>query len=323
MLKHFVAWLGAYDTVGQFVLKRILMLFPVLFGVSIIVFSIMQLTPGDPALLALGEFAPPEQLERLREQLGLNDPPHVQYFRWVTRAAQLDFGQSLRSNRPVVEEIASRMPATGQLALYAVTVAALIGIPAGVISAIRPNSFLDNTVTVAALAGVSMPVFWQALMLMIIFSVRLDLLPSSGMVDGWKSFILPVITLGTSATASIARMTRATMLEAIQQDYVRTARAKGLAERGVVYRHTLRNALIPVVTIIGLEFGGLMAGAVVTETIFAWPGIGRLVVDAIRTQDFPLIQGVIMTFAVVYVLINLIVDLIYAYLDPRLRVRYH
>jgi len=299
------------------------MLIPVLFGVSIIVFSILQLTPGDPALLALGEFAPPEQLERLREQLGLNDPPHVQYIRWVTRAVQLDLGQSLRSNRPVTEEIASRMPATGQLALYAVTLAALIGIPAGVISATRPNSFIDNAVTVAALAGVSMPVFWQALMLMIIFSVQLDWLPSSGMVGGWKSFVLPVVTLGTSATAGIARMTRATMIEAIQQDYVRTARAKGLSERVVVYRHTLRNALIPVVTIIGLEFGGLMAGAVVTETIFAWPGIGRLAVDAIRTQDFPLVQGVILTFAVVYVLINLIVDLIYAYLDPRLRVRYH
>lgn len=308
---------------GQYVLRRLLMLIPVLFGVSIIVFSIMQLTPGDPALLALGEFAPPEQLEALREQLGLNDPPHVQYLRWVSKAAQLDLGQSLRSRRPVTEEIASRLPATGQLALYAVTFAALIGIPAGVISATRPNSLVDNAVTVAALAGVSMAVFWQALMLMIIFSVHYNLLPSSGMVDGWKSFVLPVITLGTSTTAGIARMTRATMLEALQQDYVRTARAKGLSERVVVFRHTLRNALIPVVTIIGLEFGGLMAGAVVTETIFAWPGIGRLVVDAIRTKDFPLVQGTILTFAVVYVFINLIVDLIYAYLDPRLRVRYN
>lgn len=298
------------------------MLIPVLFGVSLIVFSIMQLTPGDPALLALGEFAPPEQLERLREQLGLNDPPHIQYIRWVTRAVQLDLGESIRSKRPVVEEIAARLPATGELALYAVTLAALIGIPVGVISATKPNSFLDNIVTVIALAGVSMPVFWQGLMLIIFFSVNLGVLPASGRLGGWEHLVLPVITLGTSAAASITRMTRATMLEAIQQDYVRTARAKGLAERAVVFRHTLRNALIPVVTIIGLELGGLLAGAVVTETLFAWPGIGRLAVDAIRTKDFPLIQGVIMTFAVVYVAVNLVVDLIYAFLDPRLRVRY-
>lgn len=308
--------------VGQFVLRRIVMLIPVLFGVSLIVFSIMQLTPGDPALLALGEFAPPEQLERLREQLGLNDPPHIQYIRWVTRAVQLDLGESIRSKRPVVEEIAARLPATGELALYAVTLAALIGIPVGVISATKPNSFLDNIVTVIALAGVSMPVFWQGLMLIIFFSVNLGVLPASGRLGGWEHLVLPVITLGTSAAASITRMTRATMLEAIQQDYVRTARAKGLAERAVVFRHTLRNALIPVVTIIGLELGGLLAGAVVTETLFAWPGIGRLAVDAIRTKDFPLIQGVIMTFAVVYVAVNLVVDLIYAFLDPRLRVRY-
>lgn len=307
---------------GQFVLRRIVMLIPVLFGVSLIVFSIMQLTPGDPALLALGEFAPPEQLERLREQLGLNDPPHIQYIRWVTRAVQLDLGESIRSKRPVVEEIAARLPATGELALYAVTLAALIGIPVGVISATKPNSFLDNIVTVIALAGVSMPVFWQGLMLIIFFSVNLGVLPASGRLGGWEHLVLPVITLGTSAAASITRMTRATMLEAIQQDYVRTARAKGLAERAVVFRHTLRNALIPVVTIIGLELGGLLAGAVVTETLFAWPGIGRLAVDAIRTKDFPLIQGVIMTFAVVYVAVNLVVDLIYAFLDPRLRVRY-
>src|SRR5690606_29699226 len=232
--------LGDLDTVGQYVLRRLLMLIPVLFGVSIIVFSIMQLTPGDPALLALGEFAPPEQLEALREQLGLNDPPHVPCLRGVSKAAQLDLGQSRGSRRPVTEEFASRLPATGQLALYAVTFAALIGIPAGVISATRPNSLVDNAVTVAALAGVSMPVFWQALMLVIIFSVPYNLRPSSGMVDGWKSFVLPVVTLGTSTTAGIARMTRATMLEALQQDYVRTARAKGLSERVVVYRHTLR-----------------------------------------------------------------------------------
>lgn len=308
---------------GQFVLKRLVLMVPVLFGVSLIVFGIMHLTPGDPALIALGEHAPPEQLERMREQLGLNDPKPVQYVRWVSKAVKLDLGRSLRSNRPVLDEITSRLPATGRLALYAVLLATMIGIPAGVISATRPNSFLDNVFTVGALVGVSMPVFWQGLMLIILFSVRYDWFPSSGLLGGWKYFVLPVVALGTGAAAGITRMTRATMLEAVQQDYVRTARAKGLAERVTIYRHTLRNALIPVVTIIGLEFGSLMAGAVITETIFALPGIGRLAVDAIRTKDFPLVQGVIMTFAVVYVLINLIVDLIYAYLDPRLRIRYH
>lgn len=308
---------------GQFVLKRLVMMVPVLFGVSLIVFGIMHLTPGDPALLALGEHAPAEQLERMREQLGLNEPKPVQYVRWVSKAVTLDLGRSLRSNRPVLHEITSRLPATGQLALYAVVLATMIGIPAGVISATKPNSFLDNVFTVGALVGVSMPVFWQGLMLIILFSVHYDLFPSSGLLGGWEYFVLPVIALGTSAAAGITRMTRATMLEAIQQDYVRTARAKGLAERLTIFRHTLRNALIPVVTIIGLEFGNLLAGAVITETIFALPGLGRYVVDSIRAKDFPAVQGVIMTFAIAYVLINLIVDLVYAYLDPRLRVRYH
>src|SRR5690625_5023882 len=261
------------------------MLVPVLLGVSIIVFGILHLTPGDPALLALGEHAPQEQLENLREQLGLNDPLPVQYVRWVGKAVKLDLGRSLRSNRLVLNEIVSRLPATGQLALYAVLLAIVIGIPAGVISATRPNSFIDNVLTVGALAGVSMPVFWQGLMLIILFSVHWDWLPSSGLLGGWRYFVLPVVTLGTSAAAGITRMTRATMLEAIQQDYVRTARAKGLSERMTVYRHTLRNALIPVVTIIGLEFGGLMAGAAMTAAHFWGPGRGRLRVDDVWTRN--------------------------------------
>ncbi|OUM98300.1 MAG: peptide ABC transporter [Firmicutes bacterium ZCTH02-B6] len=308
---------------AQFVLKRFLMLVPVVLGVSVIVFGLLYLTPGDPALLMLGEHAPQEQYLALREKLGLDLPVHIQYFRWLGRAVQLDLGDSIRSSRPVIEEIASRLPGTAELAFLAVLLATLIGIPAGVISATRPNSWLDNIFTVLALGGVSMPVFWQGLMLIIIFSVYLGWLPPSGRLGSWEYFVLPVITLGTSAAASITRMTRATMLEAIHEDYVRTARAKGLNERRVIYRHALRNALLPVVTVIGLEFGNLMAGAVITETIFAWPGIGRLAVDAIRTRDYPVVQGVVMTFAVSYVLINLIVDLLYAYLDPRLRVRYH
>src|SRR5690606_33954155 len=286
---------------AQFVLKRLLMLVPVVLGVSVIVFGLLYLTPGDPALLMLGEHAPQEQYLALREKLGLDLPVHIQYLRWLGRALQLDLGDSIRSSRPVTEEIATRLPATAELAVLAVLVATLIGIPAGVISATRPNSWLDTLLTVLALAGVSMPVFWQGLMLIIIVSVYLGWLPPSGRLGGWEYFVLPVITLGTSAAASITRMTRATMLEAIHEDFVRTARAKGLNERRVIYRHALRNALLPVVTIIGLEFGSLIGGAVSTESIFAWPGIGRLAVDAIRSRDYPVVQGVVMTFALSYV----------------------
>ena len=241
----------------------------------------------------------------------------------MSRILQFDLGRSIRSNRPVLEEILSRLGATAELAFTSIAIAIIIGVPVGVLSAIRRNSIFDDVAMVGALGGVAMPVFWQGVMLILIFSVALDWLPSSGRGDSWRYIILPAITLGTSSTASITRMTRSTMLETIGHDYVRTARAKGLAERIVLFRHALRNALLPIVTIIGLEFGSLMAGAVITETIFAWPGIGRLAVDAIRTQDFPVVQGVILTFAVIYALINLVVDVIYAYLDPRLQARYH
>lgn len=307
---------------AAYLLRRILLLIPVMVGVSILVFLIMHLSPGDPAILMLGERAPQEQLEALRESMGLDKPLPVQYFNWVSRAATLDLGRSIRSNRPVVAEIATRLPATAQLAFVAVGIAVLIGIPVGIVSAVKPNSFFDNITMIGALGGVAMPAFWQALMFILIFSVTLDWLPSSGRGDAWYYMVLPAITLGTSATASIARMTRSTMLETINQDYVRTARSKGLSERIVIHRHALRNALLPVVTVIGLEFGNLMAGAVITETIFAWPGIGRLAVEAIRQQDFPLVQGIILTFAVMYAVVNLLVDIFYVYLDPRLRARY-
>lgn len=307
---------------GRFILKRLLAMIPILFCISVLVFAILHLAPGDPAVLMLGEGASPEQYEALRRELGLNDPYYVQYWRWLSRAVQLDLGRSIRSQKPVAEEIGERLPATGELALAAIALAVVIGIPAGVVSALRPNSVLDHVFSVGALAGISMPVYWQGLMLIILFSVRLGWLPSSGRMGGWEYLVLPAITLGTSAAASITRMTRTTMLEAIRQDYVRTARGKGVSEFKVIYRHALRNGLIPVVTVIGLEFGSLMAGAVITETIFAWPGIGRLAVDAIRSRDFPLVQGVVITFAVVYALVNLAVDLFYAYLDPRLRLRY-
>lgn len=307
---------------AAYVVRRILMLVPVMLGVSILVFLIMHLAPGDPARMMLGERAPVEQLEALREQLGLNDPLPVQYVKWLSRVVQLDLGRSIRSNRPVLDEILSRLPATAELAFASIGLAILVGVPVGVLSAVRRNTLVDDVAMVGALAGIAMPVFWQGIMLMLIFSLTLEWLPSSGRGD-WTHLVLPAITLGTSSAASITRMTRSTMLETISQDYVRTARAKGLAERIVLYRHALRNALLPIVTVIGLEFGSLMAGAVITETIFAWPGIGRLAVDAIRSQDFPLVQGVILMFAAVYALINLVVDVVYAYLDPRLQARYN
>jgi peptide/nickel transport system permease protein len=306
----------------QFTLKRLLMTIPVLFGISLIVFTIVQLSPGDPALLMLGEGAPAEDLEILRRQLGYYDSLPVQYLRWLERAVIFDFGRSLRSRRLVSQEILDRLPATGELAGAAVLFAILAGVPIGVLSATRPNSFLDNIAMVGALTGLAMPAFWQGIMMILIFSVWLGWLPSSGRLGGAEYIVLPALTLGTSAMAGITRMTRTTMLETVGQDYIRTARAKGLAERVVVYRHALRNALIPVVTVIGLQLGALLAGAVITETVFAWPGIGRLAIDAIRQQDYPMIQGVVVTFAVSYALINLLVDLLYALLDPRLEARY-
>lgn len=298
------------------------MLLPVLFGISVFVFLLMHFTPGDPAVLMLGEGAPAEQLEALREAMGLNDPVYVQYFRWLKNAVRGDFGRSLRSKKAVITEILDRLPATTELAVAAVTFAVIVGVPVGILSATKPNSWFDNIAMVLALTGVGMPVFWQGIMLILIFSVQLHWLPSSGRMGGIEYLILPMITLGTASTASIARLTRSAMLEVMQQDYVRTARAKGLPRRTVTFRHALRNALIPVVTMIGLQFGGLMSGAVLTETIFAWPGIGRMIVEAINNKDFPLVQGTIMAFALIYALVNLVIDVTYALLDPRLRLVY-
>lgn len=306
----------------KYILRRTLMIIPVMFGVSIIVFSIMLLTPGDPARLMLGERAPEAQLEAIRERLGLNEPPHIQYVNWVSGVAQLDFGRSIRSNRPVINEIQQRLPATIELAVLATLLAVAIGIPVGVLSAMRPNSAGDNVATVTTFTMLAIPVFWQGLMMMIIFSVWLGWLPATGRGQSWQYYILPVVTLGTSAIASIARMTRSTMMETIKLDYVRTARSKGLSGMRVVYGHALRNALLPVVTIIGLQFGSLLSGAVITETIFSWPGIGSLAVDSMRAKDFPVVQGVVLVFAFAYAIVNLLVDIAYGFLDPRLATRY-
>lgn len=306
----------------QYLFRRLLLIVPIMLGVSVIVFAIMHLTPGDPARLILGERAPVEQLEAIRERLGLNDAVHVQYVKWIGRLVQGDMGRSIRSNRLVTEEILTRLPATIELAVLATLLAVAIGIPIGVLSAVRPNSLGDHVATIISFVLLAMPIFWQGVMMIIIFALWLDWLPPSGRLGGWNYYILPVVTLGTGAIASITRMTRSTMLDAISQDFVRTAHSKGVAVNRVIYGHALRNALLPVVTVVGLQFGGLLSGAVITETIFNWPGIGKLAIDSIRAKDFPVVQGVVLLFALTYALVNLLVDVLYVYLDPRLSTRY-
>ncbi len=302
----------------QYTLRRILISIPTLIGVLIIVFSMVRLAPGDPAVLLAGEFASPEVIERARERFGLDRSLPEQFGRFIGGLVQGDLGRSTRTNRLVTTDLRTFFPNTLELALAAIVVALLVGIPAGVISALRPNSPLDFGVTFIALLGVSMPVFWFGLLAILIFSVQLGWFPVAGR-GTWSHLVLPAITLGLSSTAIIARMTRSSMLEVLNQDFVRTARAKGLPDRSVVLKHALRNAMVPVITVVGLQFGALLAGAVITETVFTWPGIGRLLVDSIRARDYPVVQGSVLLIAVSFVLVNLVVDLIYGFIDPRIR----
>jgi peptide/nickel transport system permease protein len=306
----------------RYILRRTLFLIPVMLGVSFIVFSLIHFTPGDPAMVILGESAPPEAIEQLREEMGLDDPFLVQYGRYVFNVVtKLDFGSSYVSRRPVFNEIIGQFPNTVKLAALAVSVAMLIGIPAGVIAATHQNKWIDNVTMFLSLLGVSMPIFWQGILLILVFSLTLQWLPSSGF-NTWQQMILPSLTLGSGSAAIIARMTRSSMLEVYRQDYVRTARSKGLKERVVVTRHALKNALIPIVTVIGLQFGFLLGGAVLTESIFGIPGLGRLMVNSIRTKDMMIIQGGVLLIALTFSIINLFVDVLYAYLDPRIRSQY-
>jgi peptide/nickel transport system permease protein len=290
-------------------------------GVSFIVFTIMYFTPGDPAKILLGERAPAAEVAALRTQMGLDDPFLVQFFNFIKNAVQGDFGRSLVTKRPVAEELFARFPATIQLAGSAVLIAVAIGIPVGIISAIKQYSFFDGATMTLALVGVSMPNFWQGLMMILLFSVYLRWLPSSG-YGTFSHLIMPAATLGTSSAALITRMTRSSMLEVVRQDYIRTARAKGLDEKVVINKHALKNALIPVVTVIGLQFGYLLGGAVLTETVFSWPGVGRMMVDAIRQKDFPVVQAGVLMLALAFSLVNLFVDILYAYIDPRIKAQY-
>ncbi|MBC2856567.1 MAG: ABC transporter permease [Cetobacterium sp.] len=305
----------------KYILRRLLLLIPVLLGVSFLVFTIMSFTPGDPAQLILGENAPREAILKLRTEMGLDDPFLIQYFKFVKNAIVGDFGRSYTTGREVFGEIFSRFPNTLILAVLGVIIAIVIGIPLGIISATKQYSLLDSVSMIAALLGVSMPNFWLGLMLILTFSVKLGWLPSGGF-DGWKSIILPAVTLGVGSAAIITRMTRSSMLEVIRQDYIRTARAKGVLERVVITKHALKNALIPVITVIGLQFGGLLGGAVLTESVYSWPGVGRMMVDAIRQKDTPTVLAAVVFLAVTFSIVNLLVDILYAYVDPRIKSQY-
>jgi ABC-type dipeptide/oligopeptide/nickel transport system permease component len=302
---------------GRYILRRLALLVPLLVGASVLVFLTMRLIPGDPARLSLGPEATDEQVQLMRRQWGLDQPLPVQYAYWVGHALQGDWGRSTVSRVPAGQEITTRLPATLQLAGLSIVFASAIGLGFGVLAAIRHNTWLDRASMVIALLGVCTPTFWLGLMLILVFSVRLGWLPSFGQ-GGLDHLVLPALTLGAAAAAIIARVTRSSMLEVLSADYLRTARAKGLSEHLVVARHAMKNALIPVVTLLGLEFGSLLAGAIVTETVFAYPGIGQLLVNSVNNRDFPVIQAALLLFAVQFVLINLLVDVLYAFVDPRI-----
>ncbi len=305
---------------GQYIIRRLLIMLPVILGISLIIFTIVRVIPGDPAYILAGPHATQEQMDQIRAQLGLDKHPVTQYLIFLKNLFRGDLGTSTRTGLPVIREIMTRFPNTLLLALASILLATVFGVTIGIIAGVKQNSKFDYLSMLVALLGLSMPVFWLGLMLMLLFSIKLGWFPAVG-ADSFKHLVLPAITLGANSTAIIARMTRSSMLEVIRLDYIRTARAKGLAEKVVILRHALKNALIPVVTVIGLQTGTLLGGAVLTEIVFAWPGIGRLLVEAILSRDYPVVQGVVLLVAIVFIFVNLIVDIIYSYLDPR--IRYH
>ena len=294
------------------------MLIPVLLGVSFLTFAIAEVTPGDPVIIMLGNRATPERIEALREELHLNDPFFTRYARFVWNAAHGDLGRSIRGQTPVVDEIMDRLPSTLELTIAAVLFATIVGIPIGVIAAQNRGKLVDNAAMLFALVGLSIPNFWLAIILIIIFGIQLKWVSVTG-GEGLKDLILPAFTLGISPLAVIARLTRSSVLEVIEEDFVRTARGKGLKDIVVQYRHILRNAMIPVITYLGMLFAGLLGGTVFIESVFARPGLGRFAVNAISARDFPQVQGLVLFIASFYVVINLIVDLLYGVIDPRIR----
>jgi ABC-type dipeptide/oligopeptide/nickel transport system permease component len=304
-----------------YVLRRLTGTVPVLLGVTLVVFAMTWLTPGDPVVALLGESAQgisAEAREDLRRELGLDQPWPVQYLSYVGGLVQGDLGTSIRSRRPVLVEVTDRLPATAELAIAGLAIAIVLGVSLGVAAALKRRTWVDAAAIAVALIGVSVPVFWSGFLLMMVFSLELGWLPASGRGD-WRNLILPATTVGVASAAFIARITRGAVLETLGQDYVRTARAKGLRARVVVVRHALRNALLPIVTVVGLQLGSLLGGAVLTETVFAWPGVGRMLVDAIIARDLPLVQGTVLVISLLFILVNLAVDLSYAAINPRVR----
>ena len=306
----------------KYIIRRIIAMIPVVIGITFLVFMIMQLAPGDPVQMILGDNASPEAVEAMCDEMGLNDNVLIQYGRYLVNLAQGDMGTSYVNKRPVADEVFSRVPATFKLAAVAAVVSIVIAIPLGILAAIKQNTLFDHSSMVVSLIGISMPAFWLALMLMLLFSLKLGWLPAQGAKDGWKSYVLPSIAIGFMQMAAIARTTRSSMLETIRQDYIRTARSKGITEREVIFHHSFRNALIPTVTIVGVQLGGLLGGAVLTETVFAWPGLGRLVVQAVNGRDVPVVLGCIVVLSVGFSIVNLVVDLLYGFIDPRVRSMY-
>ncbi len=305
----------------RYILKRIGMLIPVLLGVSFVIFTLMHYAPGDPVRMLLGNSATNEQVEAMRESMGLNDPLLLQYLNYMKNLLHGDLGTSYVHNSPVLDMIVQRLPVTITLAILGIAFAVLLGVPAGIVSAVKQYSVVDNLVMVIALLGISMPNFWLGIIMILFFSRTLNWFP----VSGWNGpiyWVLPTISVGASSAASIARMTRSSMLEVIQQDYISTARAKGQKESVVILRHGLKNSLIPIITSAGLLFGMLLGGAVVAETVFAIPGIGKLMVDAINQRDYPIVTGTAIIIAAMLGLVNLMVDISYAFVDPRIKSQY-
>lgn len=305
----------------KYILRRIAMLVPVLLGVSLIIFGILDMTPGDPAMMILGEGASPEEYAAMREELGLDDPFFVRYLRYIANAFKGDFGNSYRTGIPVFHEIMSRLPNTLLLATFSILIAVVVGIPVGCLSAVKQYSVVDNVVLGVTLVLTSMPGFWFAMILVLLFSVKLHVFPSLG-ADTWRHFLLPAIAASSSSLASFARMTRSSMLEVLREDYIRTARAKGADETQVVFKHALRNALLPVVTIIGTNFGSALGGTIIIEQVFAIPGLGQLLITAIRAKDIPMVTASVLFAAVIASIMNLLVDILYTYIDPRLKAQF-
>ncbi|MCI7403221.1 MULTISPECIES: ABC transporter permease [unclassified Pyramidobacter] len=306
----------------KYTLRRLILLVPVLAGVALLVFTLLYITPGDPARMALGEDAPQEAVEQFRKNYGLDDPFFVQFGRYCYKALlHGDIGNSYVTKSSVSEEIMTRFPTTLKLAFWAVVLGVALGLPFGIICAIRQYSIFDSVSMVLALIGVAMPNFWLGVLLILLFSVKLNWLPPSGFTT-FAEMAMPVFTLSGGTLAVITRMTRSSMLEVIKSDYVRTARAKGQRESVIIWRHALPNALIPILTIVGMQFGGLLSGAILTETVFSIPGVGRLMVESIKMRDFPVVQGGVLYIALVFCFINLAVDLLYAWVDPRIKAKY-